>query len=86
VIPTDAEWETIIGDFTMLTGARQIIVADIHKAQTSCGFAVPFMDYVGERDALEKWAENRGEEGLVAYHAEKNFHSLDGLPTHLCTE
>jgi hypothetical protein len=84
VLPTDAEWDTLIGDFTMLSGARQIIVADIHKAQTSCGFAVPFMDYVSERDTLEKWAENRGEDGLKAYHAEKNARSLDGLPTHLC--
>ena len=84
VVPMDAEWNEMIDDFTMLTGARQIIVADIHKVQTSCGFAVPFMDYVGERDSLEKWAENKGEDGLKEYHAEKNFESLDGLPTHLC--
>lgn len=84
VLPSDAEWDEMIGDFTMLTGTRQIIVADIHKVQTSCGFAVPFMDYVGERDTLEKWAENRGEDGLKEYHAESNFNSMDGLPTHLC--
>jgi hypothetical protein len=84
VVPSDVEWDAMIGDFTMLTGARQIIVADIHKIQTSCGYAVPFMDYVGERNTLEKWAETRGTDGLKTYHAEKNFRSLDGLPTHLC--
>jgi hypothetical protein len=83
VVRDTPEWNDMIGDFTLLSGARQIIVADIHNVQTSCGFAVPFMDYVSERDTLEKWADNKGEEGLIAYHCEKNFKSIDGLPTHL---
>jgi hypothetical protein len=83
VLPSDADWETLSPHFTHLTGTRQIIVADIHKVQTSCGFAVPFMDYVGERDTLEKWWENRGDDGVRDYQAEENQASLDGLPTHL---
>jgi hypothetical protein len=86
VLPKDAEWDELAANFTLLSGTRQIIVADVHTVQTSCGFAVPFMDYVGERDTLEKWADAKGEEGLAAYHAEKNFISLDGLPSHICGE
>lgn len=86
VLPKDAEWESLAANFNLLAGTRQIIVADIHKVQTSCGFAVPFMEYVGERDTLEKWAENKGEDGLKDYWAEKNYISLDGLPSHLCGE
>jgi hypothetical protein len=86
VLPSDAEWDSLAANFTLLAGTRQIIVADVHTVQSSCGFAVPFMDYVGEREALERWAENKGEDGLAAYHAEKNFISLDGLPSHLCGE
>lgn len=83
VLPTDAEWESLITHFTPQLGTRQIIVADIHMAQTSCGFAVPFMDYVGERDVLDKWSEAKGEDGLIDYRREKNSLSIDSLPTPL---
>lgn len=83
VLPGDDEWDALVALFPPRIGTRQIVTADIHKVQTSCGFAVPFMDYVGERDTLEKWAENRGPDGLAAYWCEKNTTSMDGLPTPL---
>ena len=85
VLPVTPEWDELIPNFTVLPGTRQLIVADIHQVQTSCGYAVPFYDYVEDRQSLVKWAENKGEEGLEAYHAEKNVKSLDGLPTALST-
>jgi len=36
---------------------RQVIVVDVHHAQTSCGFAVPRFDYVAERMALDNYCE-----------------------------
>lgn len=62
-------------------GARQIVRLDVDLVQTSCGFGVPLFDYAGERDTMARWAEAKGEEGLVAYRLEKNIHSIDGLPT-----
>jgi hypothetical protein len=56
---------------------------DIDSVQTSCGFSVPFYEFQGERHALRRWAENRGEEGLQNYWEEKNQVSIDGLPTGL---
>jgi hypothetical protein len=64
-------------------GARQIMLLDITRVQTSCGYGVPFYAYRGERDGLVAWAEKKGEEGLAAYRAEKNVLSIDGLPTGL---
>jgi hypothetical protein len=64
-------------------GARQLVVLDIDLVQTSCGFGVPLHDYRGERSALTRWAESKGEDGLEAYRREHNAHSLDGLPTGL---
>lgn len=64
-------------------GARQIVQLNVDLVQTSCGFGVPFFDYVGERDTMARWAEAKGEDGLVAYRLEKNTHSIDGLPTGL---
>ena len=64
-------------------GARQIVRLNVDLVQTSCGFGVPFFDYVGERETMARWAEAKGEDGLVAYRLEKNTHSIDGLPTGL---
>lgn len=83
VLPTSAEWPALSQHFTLLPGMRQIIVADIHFVQTSCGYAVPLMDVVGQRDTLIRWAEVLGEETLVAARREKNSYSLDGLLTPL---
>jgi hypothetical protein len=83
VLPESSEWGILIPLFPPLPGARQIMVIDILKVQTSCGYAVPFMDYTGERDTLQRWSVQKGEEGLKQYRQEKNTLSLDGLPTPL---
>lgn len=64
-------------------GARQIVLQTIDLVQTSCGFAVPLMDFVADRPVLAKWAESKTDDELVAYRALKNTTSLDGLPTGL---
>ncbi|MEM7114504.1 MAG: pyridoxamine 5'-phosphate oxidase family protein [Chloroflexota bacterium] len=79
----DAEWGAMYAKFPDELGARQIIVMDIESVQTSCGFAIPFYDYQGERNTLRKYAENLGEDGLQAYWEKKNVTSIDGLPTKL---
>ncbi|WP_345949054.1 pyridoxamine 5'-phosphate oxidase family protein [Mucilaginibacter sp. PAMB04274] len=84
VLPSHAEWEELAALFDNLPlSTRQIIVIDVHKVQTSCGFSVPFFEYTGERDLSYRWAEKKGEEGLTEYRQEKNRVSLDGLPTAL---
>lgn len=62
-------------------GARQIIVLNIDRVQTSCGFGVPLFQYVGRRDTLRRWAEAKGETGLEEYRRLKNAESIDGFPT-----
>jgi len=83
IIPGDEDWQELSANFKLVLATRQIIVADINMVQTSCGFSVPYYSYEGERDHAEKWASNKGAEGLEAYKAEKNLESLDGLPTAL---
>jgi len=83
VLPGGPLWEELRPLFPDHPGARQIVVAEISRVQTSCGFAVPLMTYTGQRDTLIRWAESRGPEALVAYRQEKNVRSIDGLPTPL---
>ncbi|MBC7553394.1 MAG: pyridoxamine 5'-phosphate oxidase family protein [Taibaiella sp.] len=86
VLPGSAEWELLAPLFTLPLAARQIIVADIHKVQTSCGYTVPLYDYTGERDHAQKWATKKGPAGLQQYIAEHNTTSMDGLPTALAED
>lgn len=83
LLPGSSEWDALYPLFTPLPGARQIISIEIHKVQTSCGFSIPFMNYAGERDTLQRWAIQKGADGLKEYRQEKNTSSIDGLPTPL---
>jgi len=77
----EPEWEALYALFTPLPGARQIFDLKVDMVQTSCGQAVPFMDYVGEREELNEWAEQKGEQGIRDYWRDRNHQSLDGVPT-----
>ena len=79
----DPEWRELCALFPPLPGARQIFDVTIDLVQTSCGMAVPYLSYAGERELLNEWADKKGEEGLRQYQEEKNQVSLDGIPTHI---
>jgi hypothetical protein len=81
VQPGDAEWSELAAMFAAFTGTRQIVVAEITRIQTSCGFGVPLMKLEAQRTMLEEWARTKGEEGLKQYRKKKNRSSIDGLPT-----
>ncbi len=38
---------------------RQAFFIDVDAVQTSCGYAVPRMEFVGDRDTLDRWCENK---------------------------
>lgn len=79
----DAEWDDLFSLFPPMKGARNIFVLDIDLVQTSCGFGVPLMDFVAQRELMDSWAAKKGPEGLAAYQHEKNLVSIDGFPTGL---
>jgi hypothetical protein len=79
----DAGWGELYPLFPDTPGARQIFDMQVDLVQTSCGLAVPFYDYVGERTQLNEWAAKKGEEGIRDYWVQKNQTSLDGKPTHI---
>lgn len=81
VLPGTKEWNELSPLFTILPSTRQLIVADIHKVQTSCGFGVPLYEYAGEREQHHLWAERKGSDGILQYKIDNNLISMDGLPT-----
>ena len=84
---SDPEWLQLRELFAMQSpGVRQIFHLKVTRVQTSCGFGVPLMNFVEQRDLLPDWAEKRGHEGLVEYRHRKNRQSIDGLPAPGLTE
>lgn len=77
----DSDWSTLHPLFKPLPGARQIFDMAVDLVQTSCGMAVPYYDYAGDRELLNDWATKKGEQGVKQYWEEKNATSLDGAPT-----
>jgi hypothetical protein len=73
-------FDALAPDFPPLPGRRSIIEVEVERVTTSCGYAVPLMDLVDDRDRLKVWAEKKGDDGVVAYWASKNRESIDGLP------
>ncbi|KAJ7763114.1 hypothetical protein DFH07DRAFT_812789 [Mycena maculata] len=72
-------------------GSRSVIVIDVHKVGTSCGYAVPFFDFKAHRTRLLTWAAKKESldaaqadsegfvDGLKRYWNKSNLLSLDGL-------
>jgi Pyridoxamine 5'-phosphate oxidase len=73
------EFLRLRANFPEYAGARAIIRIRLTRIGDSCGYAVPRFDYKGERDALLKWSESKGPDGLDQYRRQKNAQSLDGL-------
>ena len=73
-------YQELIDRFEPIVGARAIVELAIQRVQTSCGYAVPVMEFRDERPTLQQWAARKGDDGLHDYWAEKNTTSIDGLP------
>jgi predicted pyridoxine 5'-phosphate oxidase superfamily flavin-nucleotide-binding protein len=70
----------LLARFPALPGTRSVIVVDVERVSSSCGYAVPRMTLDAPRDELLDWATKKDAPALAAYWAEKNAHSIDGLP------
>jgi len=81
--PRDEVFEDYSQILPKIAGSRQIFEMNIERVQTSCGYAVPFMDFKEERNQLASWAEKQGPDRLQAYWSEKNLKSIDGFKTEI---
>ena len=82
----DQVYHSYINLFSENAGSRQIIEMEVEQVQTSCGYAVPFMEFKEERTQLNSWAEKQGEDRIKNYWKEKNTKSIDGFETNILKE
>jgi hypothetical protein len=81
-LPEDADFAGLRAQFGKDRdhGLRSIVVVDLDRISDSCGFSVPLMDFVADRDVLDRSQERRAPEYFVEYAATRNATSIDGLP------
>lgn len=77
--PGDDVYDDVVARHPEQPGTRAVIAVDIERVSDSCGYGVPMMEMIGERDLLRLTSEKMGPDGLVEYRTEHNV-SLDGLP------
>jgi len=79
----DPEFAAMVERFEPVAGepgVRAIVVLDLTRVTSSCGFGVPLYEYVGEREKLIEWADRKGLDGIRTYQDKNNLVSIDGLP------
>ena len=79
VLPQDADWDEVLGFFTLLPGTRQIFVIDVDSVQTSCGWGVPLMTLQAERETLSKYHAQQDPDVRMEKLGTRT-QSIDGLP------
>ncbi len=84
VLPQDEGWDDLADHFDLLPGTRQIFDIAVDSVQTSCGWGVPMMELVKERETLKKAHRQVDEEDWLAKVGERTT-SIDGLPTRATT-
>lgn len=79
VLPQDEGWAALAAHFTIERGVRQIFHITVHSTQTSCGWAVPKMALVEERQTLRKYFRADDPTTRLEKYQECT-RSIDGLP------
>lgn len=86
VKPDEAEWGDLVAHFGERPGARQIFVIDVDSVQDACGFGVPVIEKMADRETLSNWAGKKTPEEITAFTNKHNALSIDGLPTGMKAE
>jgi hypothetical protein len=89
VFPEDPRFQELLDELqfeeaTQAEARRSLILVHVERIADSCGYDVPLMDYVGQREhhpkAVAKRVRVMGAEGYTEYARERNGESIDGLP------
>ena len=77
----DPRFPGLLEKFPGFDKARAIIRIDVTRIADSCGWGVPFYEFKGDRDQLQRYADNpdRDAEFWAEKYRTKNAASIDGL-------
>lgn len=77
--PGHPRFEEVISRHSNELGVRAVIIVEVERVSTSCGYGVPIMNFVSQRSTIDEWLELKGIEGLDSYKRKNNRDSVDGL-------
>jgi hypothetical protein len=67
----------------VMEARRAIVEVEIERIAQSCGYGVPLMEQIGEREHFDKSKRKRlrtlGSDGMTDFQAARNAQSIDGL-------
>lgn len=75
----DPDFHSVADAHPTYTGTRAVVLVDVDRVSDACGWGVPVMEVVEERDLLEAWGTKKGPDGLATYRRDRNGRSIDGL-------
>jgi len=74
-------WGSLRERFGDFPGIRQIFRLNVESVATSCGWSIPVVGEMQERNQLIEWAGGQSADQIEAYRLANNVVSIDGLPT-----
>ncbi|WP_336923511.1 pyridoxamine 5'-phosphate oxidase family protein [Aquipuribacter sp. SD81] len=82
VLAGDARFPALRAEFTKTetAGQRCVVLVDLDRVSDACGYAVPRMELLGERDTLDVSHARREDGFFEDYWRRRNAESIDGLP------
>jgi hypothetical protein len=89
VFPEDERFDQLIADLefeeaVQSQARRSVILVSVERISDSCGYDVPLMDHVGQREhhpkAVAKRLRVMGTDGYREFARDRNGESIDGLP------
>jgi hypothetical protein len=89
VLPGDERYEPLLAEAafaetTVPEGRRAIVLVEVTRISSSCGYGVPLMEFAGERPHMDASKRKRlrtgGPDAIVRYQQQNNRESIDGLP------
>jgi Pyridoxamine 5'-phosphate oxidase len=80
VLPGEPRFGELLGAFETAPqpGLRSVVEVTVTRVSDSCGYGVPQMAYVEDRDLLPRYWDRKSPEQLDEYRAKRNATSLDG--------
>ena len=80
VVPADPGWAALLARFGPHPGVRSVIVVELDRIADSCGYGVPTMTEVADRDLLDRWSQRPDTRARRDGRAADQRVSIDQLP------
>jgi len=80
VLPDDPGFGALLALFPPTVTVRSIIRLAVERIADSCGYGVPKMQFVEDRDDMKRYVVKASDKAMRDYFVRTNRESIDGLP------